>query len=167
MGRLTPDKRNRLHLWLQQNRGATDRARLEITKDELKDLDADVLLHLAAMAFITMDGLLRVIEEEPERSDNIRAVCKSLGDQLEQKNTAEMRPHANRGRKQLKGASNGGKVKAESSWKARASDLQKAVDKVYKNHPDWSFENIKRQVTKEYEYPGSALKRYTKNPRPK
>lgn len=98
MSRLTPEKKHRLAYWLQQNRSATDRARLEVTKDELKDLDADALLHLAAMAFITLDGFVKVMQEEPARHENLRALSKSLGDQLEEKNTAEMRPHAELGK---------------------------------------------------------------------
>ncbi|MFC6685033.1 hypothetical protein ACFQGA_11505 [Marinobacter koreensis] len=85
MSRLDADKKARLANWLQENRGASHVARLEITKEELADLDHDVLLHLAAMSFVSLDGFMELAQKEPDRLENLMALGKSLGDQLEEK----------------------------------------------------------------------------------
>ncbi|MCK7548486.1 hypothetical protein ACFPQA_02320 [Marinobacter koreensis] len=164
MSRLDADKKARLANWLQENRGASHVARLEITKEELADLDHDVLLHLAAMSFVSLDGFMELAQKEPDRLENLMALGKSLGDQLEEKNTAEMRPHADRGRKTVSSASEGGRSKNEHN-RIKWPLYQDYIDRLHSDFPNLTYSDLQRKAAKHFQCSVKSIWRHTKNPR--
>lgn len=85
-----------------------------------------------------------------------------LNRQREDKREQFLLPLARRGDKTVKSASQGGKTR--SVWPARAAEMQAAIEAIYKEKPDISYEEIKRIAVRRHDYPAHALKRYTTNP---
>lgn len=156
--------KHRLAKWLQDNRSATQEARIYVAKDELQDLDKETLLHLAAMSFVTYDALLHTVQSLPAIREATVATCKSLGDQLEAKNTAEMRPHAERGKKVIKSASQGGNAQAEQ-FRQQWPKWQKEMDRLHLQDPKLSFTALSNLVAKKFGITGRAVRERTTDPK--
>jgi hypothetical protein len=79
-----------------------------------------------------------------------------------EKRVEQLAPFAKRGFKVVKGASEGGKKQAK--WPGKADEMQQAVDSIFAENPQHSYERIKQIASQRHGYPLSALKRYTSNP---
>ena len=77
-------------------------------------------------------------------------------------------PDRQRGGKVKTSAAKGGETRAaETSLKDQAETMQEAINDAYARHPEWSYEDLKRSVSKSHGYSMASLKRHTTNPRRK
>lgn len=154
MDRLSLDRKNRLHAWLQNNRHATHEARLHVAIDELAALDRETLLHIAAMSFITTDGMFKIIQEDlPNMRRRVMETCESI-----------VRPDRDRGRKIISSASEGGKIQA-AQYRNEWAEYQQTIDQRAAEHPNHSYAQLKQWAAERHGVSEKTISRRTTNPR--
>lgn len=123
----------------------------------------------AAVDFLWLDALRKFTGAlEHLRAGRLEAAQRDCAEGQVSMQEARAAVAVDRGEKIKKAASSGGKEKAERlGHKRHSSEMQAAVDELHLEQPQWSYEEIKRQLSKRSGWPVSALKRYTKNPRRK
>ncbi len=75
-------------------------------------------------------------------------------------------PDTIRGEEVRAAASKGGRCRAKQAGiAAQGPAMQSELDALHKKHPDWSYEELKRHISKRHGFSMASLKRYTRNPK--